>query len=380
MEPADVASSRREYYPIRVIDVAAIVAFWAVLSFASTLGRQLDPRIPNVARNVVGAVVAASYVEYALWAALTVGIWWLATRYNLERGEAGRVVQRLTLFVVLGVVLAITMDVFLRQVRDSFLPAMAARRFRRRPQMVIGNLGFLDDLMVYFAVLATGVARDYFLRYRTRLSETIQLQAQLTQSRLDALRTQLNPHFLFNTLNSVSALLERDPRGARRMIARLSELLRYTLEESTEQEVTLNKELDVLGEYIELMQIRFQGKLEVDLRVTDDALSAYVPNLFLQPIVENALKHGIAEQTDVGRITIRASHEGDALVITVSDNGPGPRGGGSGVGLANTNARLRQLYGPTAAVTLGAAKGGGAEARIVLPYHSTPRAPAVASS
>jgi two-component system, LytTR family, sensor kinase len=358
---------------MRAIDVSAIVVFWAFLSFVSAIGRELDPRIPNVSRTVVSAVVGATYVEYAVWALLTVPIWWLASRYSVERG---RRIERIVAFATLGFVVAIGMDVFLRHIRDGFLPPIARFRVRRVAPAVIGGLGFLDDLMVYFAVLGSGIARDYFLRYRARLQETIQLQTQLTQARLDALRGQLNPHFLFNTLNSVSALLERDPRGARRMIARLSELLRYTLEESTEQEVPLHRELDVLGEYIDLMQIRFQDKLDVRIEVPDDTRSAYVPNLLLQPIVENALKHGVAQQTGVGRIVIRAASDGADLVLSVTDNGPGPDvgGGSDGVGLTNTNARLKQLYGDRYGVTLAAANGaqGGAEARIVLPFHRQP--------
>lgn len=360
-----------DYFPIRSIDVAAIVTFWAFLSLVSALGRQLDPRVPDVARSVVAATVTATYVEYALWAALTIPIWWLASRYSIERGHRA---ERIIAFVACGMLVAIVMDLLLRHVRDSFFPPFVRERLHRRllPPPTIGGLAFLDDFMVYFAVLGTGIARDYLLRYRTRLRETVQLQAQLTQARLDALRTQLNPHFLFNTLNSVSALVERDPRGARRMIARLSDLLRHTLEEGNEQEVRLERELDLLDEYIDLMQIRFQDRLEVRMDVSADARVAYVPNLVLQPIVENALKHGVAAQTDVGRIVIRAVREGEVLCISVTDNGPGPAGGSRGVGLTNTSARLRQLYGLGADLVLARANGGGAEARLTLPYHTTP--------
>ena len=229
--------------------------------------------------------------------------------------------------------------------------------------------------MIYCAVLGAGVARDYFLRYRARLEETARLQEQLTQARLDVLRTQMNPHFLFNTLNAVSALVERDPRGARRMIARLSDLLRYTLDESTEQEVPLRRELDLLGEYVELMQIRFQGKLNVEIVVDDAMRDALVPNLILQPIVENAMKHGVSHVMGSGRISLRARRVGETLVITVTDNGPGPAGGAEGVGLKNSTARLRELYGESYGVALRPAAGGGTDAEITLPYHiATPAA------
>jgi len=272
---------------------------------------------------------------------------------------------------VLGIVLALLTDTLLGHVREALIGG--GGRFRRRgPPPAIG-FGFLDDLMVYFAVLGSGVARDYFLRYRARLQETAKLREQLAQARLDALRTQLNPHFLFNTLNAVSALVERDPRGVRRMIARLSDLLRYTLDESTEQEVPLDRELDLLGEYIELMQIRFQGKLNVAVRVDDDARRALVPNLILQPILENAIKHGVGQQAGIGQIEIAARRSDGDLVVAISDNGPGPGAeNASGVGLKNTDARLRQMYGERYRASLAPAEGGGTVAAIVVPFHTQP--------
>ena len=368
----DSATSKREYYPLRAIDVVAIVAFWSVLAFISAAGRELDPRIPGIPGPVMTAVVTVSFVEYALWGVITIAIWWLASRYSIE---GGRRFGRVALFIGLGFVLAISMDSLLFHLREWLISPVG--RFRRRPPQPFVGLTFLDDLMVYFAVLGAGIARDYFLRYRARVEETIRLQAQLALARLDVLRSQLNPHFLFNTLNAISALVERDPRGARRMIARLSDLLRYTLEEGTEQEVPLYRELDLLDEYIELMQIRFQGKLNVTVRVDEAARAALVPNLVLQPIVENAMKHGVGQVAGrvEGEIGIGARRVGDDLMITVADNGPGPGSGSDGVGLTNTNARLRELYGARYRVTLKPRAAGGTEAEIVLPYHTAVMAP-----
>jgi signal transduction histidine kinase len=365
----DEFDSKREYYPLRGADVLAVAVFWTFLGFVSSASRQLDPRIPGVPPRVVAAVVNATYVEYALWAVITFPLLWLASRYSIE---GGRRLGRVLLFLALGIVVAITMDTVLFQVRESMIVSLG--RFRRRAPPPFFGLGFIDDFMVYLAVLGAGIARDYFLRYRARLEETARLQAQLAQARLDVLRTQLNPHFLFNTLNAVSALVERDPRGTRRMIARLSDLLRYTLEESTEQEVPLHRELDLLGEYVELMQIRFQGKLNVDMRVDADVRDALVPNLILQPIVENAMKHGVSKTTGAGRIELQARRNGDALEIAVTDNGPGPSdgdGSGTGVGLANTNARLRTMYGGEYGVVLRPGEAGGTIARVILPFHTT---------
>lgn len=368
----DQPAVRTEHFRVRGVDVLAIVLFWSLLAVVSGISRELDPRIPGVPNRLVSAAVMATYVEYALWAVLTVPIWWMTSRYAIE---GGRRVGRVLVFVALGLVLAFLVDSVLLQVREELMAGLGGGPFRRRtpPPLFFVGLGILDDLMVYFAVLGAGIARDYFLRYQARLEETARLQAMLSHARLEALRSQLNPHFLFNTLNAVSALVERDPRGVRRMIARLSELLRYSLDDSAAQEVPLERELDMLAEYIELMQIRFQGRLNVRMSVDDAARRALVPSLILQPIVENAIKHGVEQATGRGEIVIGARRDGDDLRILVHDDGPGPAGApsadGMGVGLRNTTARLRQMYGARYGATLREGAGGrGAIADLVLPY------------
>ena len=362
----------REYYPLRGTDVAAIVLFWLFLAFLSAAGRELDPRIPGISPRVVESVLRATYVEYAWWALITAPIWWFATRYSVE---GGRRYGRMAMFLVGGLAIALFTDHMLAEIRTAFMDAAREEgrngRFRRggRPPAPLLGLGFLDDLMVYFAVLGSGVARDYFMRYRARMEETARLRGQLAQARLDALRTQLNPHFLFNTLNAVSALVERDPRGVRRMIARLSDLLRYTLDESTEQEVTLDRELDLLGEYVELMQIRFQGKLTVEMDADPATRRALVPNLILQPMLENAIKHGTGQIPGAGVIRVSARADDSDLVVTISDNGPGPAGGAEGVGLRNTNERLRAMYGGGYGAELRQNPAGGTDAIVRMPYH-----------
>jgi two-component system LytT family sensor kinase len=245
------------------------------------------------------------------------------------------------------------------------------------PLGAITHLWFLREMIVYCGIVAAGVAREYSLRYRARQqeagrlqAETAQLQAQLAEARLSALRSQIDPHFLFNTLNAVSALVERDPRGVRRMIARLSELLRHSLEGAGEPVVTLRQELDFVERYLEIMRIRFQGSLEVETRVDDGVLDALVPNLILQPLVENAAKHGVGRQRGVGRIEIGARREGERVVLSVRDNGPGLGEAPlrEGVGVRNTRERLAQLYGDAGALALRPATGGGVEAEVSLPY------------
>ena len=214
---------------------------------------------------------------------------------------------------------------------------------------------FVNEFLVYIAVVAAGFARDCFLRYRARREETIrlqahaaQLQAQLSDARLAALRAQLDPHFLFNTLHAVSALVEHDPRGVRRMIARLSELLRNTLEGANEPEIPLEQELAFLKRYLEIMEIRFRGRLEVDIQVETELGAALVPNLILQPLAENAIKHGVSKIDGTGRIEIRVVRHADQLILRVRDNGPGLIGQSSSEGVG-----LRK-YARTPAATLRA--------------------------
>ena len=164
--------------------------------------------------------------------------------------------------------------------------------------------GFINALVIYLGVLAAGFARAYSLRFRARREQATQLQAQLAEARLDALRRQIDPHFLFNTLNAVSLLVERDPRGVRRMISRLSELLRFSMEGAREPEISLRRELDLLDRYLDIMQLRFQGRLVVERRVDDAALDVLVPSMVLQPLVENAIKHGVEQITGPGRIDL----------------------------------------------------------------------------
>jgi two-component system LytT family sensor kinase len=163
---------------------------------------------------------------------------------------------------------------------------------------------------------------------------------------------QVHPHFLFNTLHSISALLNRDTEAARQMIARLGDFLRLTLENSGTQEVTLQREIEFLQSYLEIEHIRFQDRMTTLVEVEPHALDVQVPNLILQPIVENAIRHGIAPRSTPGRIEIRAEHKNSMLRIQVRDNGPGLPVNRSavnlfkeGLGLANTRARLQHLYG-----------------------------------
>jgi two-component system LytT family sensor kinase len=207
--------------------------------------------------------------------------------------------------------------------------------------------------------------------YRLRQRAAAQLEARLVQAQLEMLKMQLQPHFLFNTLHAISSLIHRDPENADRMVARLGDFLRLTLDSSGVQEVTLKRELEYLDKYLEIEQVRFGSRLQVYRDIAPDTLDLLVPNLVLQPLAENAVRHGIAPRAEGGRIDVHARLDGHSLEIEVSDDGPGPSTGMyEGVGLANTRARLEQLYGPGARLELGTRAQGGFVSRLTIPCKS----------
>lgn len=199
------------------------------------------------------------------------------------------------------------------------------------------------------------------------------LQALLVSAELRRLRTQLNPHFLFNTLNAISELGYTDPEAADRTITQLSGLLRKSLDDSHQQEIALRDELDFLRRYLDIQQTLLRGRLQIEFEVADNTLNARVPGMILQPLVENAVTHGIG-RSGSGCLTLRARREHDVLVIEVEDNGWGlviaaPRSGREGIGIGNTRARLSYLYGELADLELNNRSGGGLTARLNIPFH-----------
>lgn len=374
-DPAESGAPPERWHLSRV-EMLVILGFWTFYALLIAGNRILDPRGPGLQSGVQWGPVLLAFVEAYLWALLTPPVFWLSSRFNLERSDWA---PRVLLLLAAGFVAAIAVDLVSHAVAVQVLPLPRRRSFDDSALRRIARLWFLRDLVVYFGVLAAGFARDYFLRYRarqeqaTRLeAETALLQAQLTEARLQTLRMQINPHFLFNTLHAVSSLVERDPRGVRRMIARLSELLRYTLEGTSAQEVPLEQELRFLEGYLEIMRIRFGGRLEVEMEIAPDAMDALVPNLILQPLVENAIQHGAGKTEGTGRVAVRGERRGERLHLEVRDNGPLPPGTPiqEGVGLGNTRARLAQLYGDAQSLGLRPAEGGGLVAEISLPFHT----------
>jgi two-component system, LytTR family, sensor kinase len=367
-------------------EVFAILGFWAVYAVFTTANRVFGFSVSRPLSALYEAFF--SVLNSCLWAAITPFIFWLAWRFGVERSSR---MFSVPLFLAAGAAIVSVMMLVRGFVWIQVLdyPPVRAANLSFSLRQTLVSAWFLNDLVTYGGVLAVGFTREYFVRYRARFEEAArlhaqaarleahaaQLQAQLADARLETLRMQLNPHFLFNTLHAISSLVERDPRGVRRMIARLSELLRYTLQGSNRQEVSVEEEMEFLRRYLEIMQVRFQGRLEVETRVEPDVADALVPTLILQPLVENAVKHGVGNRLEAGRIEIHAYRKGDRLVLGVRDNGPGlqpaaDHAAGEGVGLHNVRSRLQQLFGEDQELSLRPAEGGGVLAEIGLPLHT----------
>jgi len=232
------------------------------------------------------------------------------------------------------------------------------------------------DLLAYAAILGVTIATDSWRRARRERLAAAALGTELAEARLEALRAQLNPHFLFNAMHSIAMLVRRnDNVTAVTMIAGLSDLMRSFLDDHPPQEVSLREELAFLDRYLAVERLRFQDRLEVRIETDPRALDGLVPNLVLQPLVENAIKHGISRRAAAGRLEIEARSGNGTLTLTVKDDGPGLNGAGDatqGIGLRNVRARLEHLYGSGHSFTLVEPPGGGALATVTLPYRVRP--------
>ncbi|MES2047057.1 MAG: histidine kinase [Pseudomonadota bacterium] len=240
-------------------------------------------------------------------------------------------------------------------------PAAAYRRYF--------SLYFHISLLFMWAVLGGYHGMCIFEKYRKRELEAIQLESRLAQAQNAALQMQLQPHFLFNTLNSISALIHSDAESADRMLSRLADLLRMTLESGASQEIPLSQEMSIIDAYLSIEAIRFQDRLQVSKDVPTSCMDALVPAFLLQPLVENAIKHGVTNNMQLSTIAIRVRHEDDSLILEVLDNGKGvsatPR---SGIGTHNTAARLQLLYQDRHSFTLDHIAGLGTRALVRIPY------------
>lgn len=348
---------------------------WLLIPAASTVPALLDAGQTWLKQTLDGnpgidwGAVAFQGVEWLFLGALTPIAWYLARRFPFHgpgwrRALAAHGVGALLLcagWATLGIALGLLLDHWVAQ--GPLDVAYANWLLTSVPWSVF----------MYFTVLGCVYAFAYFHEAREREVHAAQLGAQLADARLSALRMQLHPHFLFNSLNTVTVLVrEQNTRAATRMLEQLGDMLRRVLRADRPQEVTLEEDLRFLEDYLSIERMRFPDRLHVTWSIAADARSALVPDMLLQPLVENAIRHGVARREGETRLDIAASVDGPVLRLVVRDAGEPVAGaaGGEGVGLANTRERLRTMYGDAAAVALEPLAGGGMEARVELPYRS----------
>jgi signal transduction histidine kinase len=317
---------------------------------------------------------------WALWLLFLPAVAWLSFRFPIERKRLFRNVALHLLACLL--VVGANRAAFRVVPRLSPSPQHSdSKTVKLGPPGAFGVLVGLRaalDVLVYWSLVGVCQAITNFRSSQERERRAAELEARLTSAKLQALRMQINPHFLFNTLNSIAALVYVNPRAADEMLGDLSELLRRSLDSMEEQEIPLAQELEFIGGYISIEQKRFGERLRVEQSVPDELMKALVPALILQPLVENAIRHGIEPRRGPGLISIEAKQEDKHLHLIVRDNGRGlPPGDPDnseqrGIGLANTRARLQGLYGPNQRFNLGRAEPQGCRVDIHLPLHWEP--------
>jgi two-component system LytT family sensor kinase len=300
------------------------------------------------------------------WLSLLPLVLWLSARLPLRRGSMVRSIAAHVIAAVLaaGLYAELMVRIFTEwwTLPDPEIGPVAYRTIR-----------FQFGLLAYSFIISWGYVHEYFTRLRARDVALARLETELAQAQLRALKSQLHPHFLFNTLHAITVLIRRDADAAIGMVMRLSDLLRMTLVDADRPEVPLERELRFLHLYLEIERTRFRDRLEVVWDVAPGLEGAAVPPLLLQPLVENALKHGIKKRASGGRVLISGAAHNGTLTLTVTDNGPGLRDGaegrnGNGIGLASTRARLQQLYGPAHRFSVEEAPSGGVTATVEIPY------------
>ena len=308
------------------------------------------------------------------WALLVPIMLWMAHRFRFDRHT-----WRRSVLAHIPAVLAVTALHALLTVslRTPILTAYGRDTMWWSSFQELFFLQFDWEMMTYWAVVGASHAYDFHRESQAQKLAAAHLQTRLAEASLQSLQRQLHPHFLFNTLHSISALIPRDPEAADAMLGQLSDLLRLTLDRIGTQELPLKEELDFVQKYVEIERTRFGDRLQVDFDVAPETLDAAVPNMLLQPLVENAIRHGIARKVGGGRVEITARREDGELCLVVRDTGPGladaSPGLSKGVGLANTRSRLEHLFGERHSLDFSEPPGGGLAVKIVIPFSVDPQ-------
>ena len=334
----------------------------------------------NLLRGTLGAEWPWALLQiprWLTWVPLTPIVFYAAERFPFQRDRLAR-----SAWTHLGIALLIAVVIEVLWLQISFViqgylePEALARMQSNRAEVysvaVLSRL--LGDAFIYAAVLGVATTLGYHRRLRERELGAAQLEAQLALAQVQALKMQVHPHFLFNTLHAVTVLIREDPAAATRIVTRLGDLLRLTLSRATTAQVSFRRELEILTLYLEIERTRFHDRLEIAYEVHPTTLGALVPDLILQPLVENAIRHGVSPNAGTGRIEVRSRHDGDWLCVEIRDNGAGLAPGQvrpDGIGLTTTRARLERLYGDRQELTLANLPEGGCVARIRIPFQLT---------
>ncbi len=382
-------ATARNFLPVSrpVRNTLLIFAAWTVLGlFYSSqnlvqmaLNRDPTPRWHALVAWLVGVWIVA---------ALTPLILWLGKRFPFSRR---RWVKPALVHAAISVIFAVT---------ELGIQALILPQLRVYPNVMkepIGTfvllfvIGFHQSVLTYWSLLVLQSGWNYYQRFLERRQEAARLElraaelhSQLAEAQLSALKAQLQPHFLFNTLNAIMSLV-RQEKGAQAevMLGRLADLLRCVLDDIHAHEVPLRRELEYLRLYLSIEEVRFEDRLRVEIGADDGLLEALVPHLCLQPVVENAIRHGLGRSSAASRVAVHARRDGGTLVLTVEDDGPGlaaaaaaaAPGKPPGIGLANTRARLAQLYGAHASLTIEDVAPHGVRATVRLPYREPDETP-----
>ena len=362
--------------PSQRVNVRLIVAVATVLGVFSAFQAYNYVALFTESRPRMFHLLALNLAYWYAWALLVPGILWLARRYRFERHTW----RRAAAVHAVGV-LAFTFAhaVLTASAREPLVALFGWGRGRWWTEFQERFfLNFDWEMMTYWAVVVLSHALDYHRQAQERALTAAQFETRLAEARLQALQRQLHPHFLFNTLHTISALMHRDIDAADAMLARLSDLLRLTLERIAIQEISLKEELEFLEKYLEIERTRFGDRLSVEIEVEPEALDVCVPTLILQPLVENAMRHGIAPRVGGGRLQIVARRSGDRLWLMVRDNGPGLSKAkldafNQGVGVSNTRSRLEHLYPGAHKFDFHEPSDGGLAVTIEIPAGEEPR-------
>lgn len=317
--------------------------------------------------------LAYSMPRWYGWGLLAPGVFWADRRFLGNKNLAARVAWHVPLGFA-WTSLCIAIRLLTRPLRDAPPAATVTGFFLNR---------FYWDLLIYAVIAAVSISRDFAARTRERerqahelALEAAELERRLTEARLQSLRAQLQPHFLFNALNTISAFTETDPPKARRLMEHLGDLLRASLKHASKPLVTLGDELTFLDDYLAIESARFEGRITVSVDADDELLSLLVPCFLLQPLVENAIRHGVALRLSGGHVDVTATREGTILKLRVRDDGVGFSTGwkfetNAGIGLRNVASRIEQLYHRGDLLRIAPIPTGGAEIQIDLPLQSS---------